>query len=150
MTPLAYPHPSEVNILAETRHIEAKLGCKHHVVVDQLGLPLATCISGAQVQDSRLLVPLDKAILAIGDCQAELVNDQGSCMPIAPTLLKHIELSCVDTGSQQGLGATAWSHASGLADGDGLWRERLVGSTGFADFAYALSAEPTFTRHSFR
>lgn len=33
-----------------------KLGCKHHVVVDQRGLPLAACISGAQVHDSRLLV----------------------------------------------------------------------------------------------
>lgn len=42
-----------------------KLGCKHHVVVDQRGLPLAACISGAQVHDSRLLVPLAEAIPAV-------------------------------------------------------------------------------------
>jgi transposase len=44
----------------------AKLGCKHQVVVDQRGLPLAACISGVQVHDSRLLVPLVEAIPAVG------------------------------------------------------------------------------------
>lgn len=40
-------------------------------------------------------------------------------MPIVPMRLGGIELGCVDTGSQQELRATALSHASGLADGDG-------------------------------
>lgn len=39
-----------------------KLGCKHHILVDQRGLPLVAQISGAQVHDSRLLIPLMKAI----------------------------------------------------------------------------------------
>lgn len=43
-----------------------KLGWKHHVVVDQRGLPLVACISGAQVHDSHLLVPLIDAIPAVG------------------------------------------------------------------------------------
>jgi transposase len=39
-----------------------KLGCKHHVLVDQRGLPLVAQISGAQVHDSQLLIPLMSAI----------------------------------------------------------------------------------------
>lgn len=42
-----------------------KLGCKHHVLVDQRGLPLVARISGAQVHDSRMLIPLVEAIPAI-------------------------------------------------------------------------------------
>jgi len=71
-------------------------------------------------------------------------------MLIAPTLLEHMELGRVGAGLQQGLRATAWSHASGLADGDGSWSERLVGSTSFADLASASSAEPTFTKRCSR
>lgn len=69
-------------------------------------------------------------------------------MPIEPTLLEHIELGCVDRGSQQGLRATAWSHASGLADGDGSWGERLVDSTVFADYVSVTNVEPIFARRS--
>jgi len=42
-----------------------KLGCKHHLLVDQPGLPLVAGISGAQVHDSRLLIPLVESIPAI-------------------------------------------------------------------------------------
>lgn len=42
-----------------------KLGCKHHILVDQRGLPLVAQISGAQVHDSRLLIPIVEAIPAI-------------------------------------------------------------------------------------
>jgi transposase len=42
-----------------------KLGCKHHILVDQRGLPLVAQISGAQVHDSRLLVPIVEAIPAV-------------------------------------------------------------------------------------
>ena len=39
-----------------------KLGCKHHVIVDQRGLPLAAQLSAANVHDSRLLQPLVRAL----------------------------------------------------------------------------------------
>ncbi len=42
-----------------------KLGCKHHILVAQRGLPLVAQISGAQVHDSRLLVPIVEAIPAV-------------------------------------------------------------------------------------
>jgi transposase len=42
-----------------------KLGCKHHILVDQRGLPLVAQISGAQVHESQLLIPIIEAIPAI-------------------------------------------------------------------------------------
>jgi len=39
-----------------------KLGCKNHLLVDQRGLPLVARISGAQVHDSRLLIPLVESV----------------------------------------------------------------------------------------
>jgi hypothetical protein len=42
-----------------------KLGCKHHLLVDQRGLPLVAQLSGANVHDSRLLVPMMTAIPAV-------------------------------------------------------------------------------------
>lgn len=43
-----------------------KLGCKHHLPVDQRGLPLLVApLSGAQVHDSRLLIPLVESIPAV-------------------------------------------------------------------------------------
>jgi transposase len=39
-----------------------KLGCKHHLIVDQRGLPLVVQISGANVHDSQLLCPLINAL----------------------------------------------------------------------------------------
>ena len=42
-----------------------KLGCKHHLLVDERGLPLVAQISGAQVHDSRFLIPLVESIPAI-------------------------------------------------------------------------------------
>ena len=42
-----------------------KLGCKHHVIVDQRGLPLVARISGANVHDSRMLQPLIMALPAV-------------------------------------------------------------------------------------
>ncbi|MGX9773072.1 IS5 family transposase [Janthinobacterium aestuarii] len=42
-----------------------KLGCKHHLLVDQRGLPLVASISGAQVHDSRMLIPLLEAVPSV-------------------------------------------------------------------------------------
>lgn len=42
-----------------------KLGCKHHLLVDQRTLPLVAQISGAQVHDSPLLIPLVESIPAV-------------------------------------------------------------------------------------
>ena len=38
-----------------------KLGCKHPLLVDQRGQPLVASISGAQVHDSRMPIPLLEA-----------------------------------------------------------------------------------------
>ncbi len=42
-----------------------KLGCKHHLLVDQRGLPLVAQISKAEVDDSRLPIPLIESIRAV-------------------------------------------------------------------------------------
>jgi len=42
-----------------------KLGSKHHLLVDARGLPLVAQISGAQVHDSRFLIPLVESIPAV-------------------------------------------------------------------------------------
>ena len=39
-----------------------KLGCKHHVIVDQRGVPLVSQLSAANVHDSRLLQPLVQSL----------------------------------------------------------------------------------------
>jgi transposase len=70
-----------------------KLGCKHHVLVDQRGLPLVARISGAQVHDSRLLIPLVEAIPAIKGLSGRAQNAQVSFMPIEPMLHEHIGLA---------------------------------------------------------
>lgn len=42
-----------------------KLGCKHHVIVDQRGLPLVAQLSAANVHDSRLLQPLVQSLPSV-------------------------------------------------------------------------------------
>jgi len=42
-----------------------KLGSKHHLLVDERGLPLVAQISGAQVHDSRFFIPLIESIPAV-------------------------------------------------------------------------------------
>lgn len=42
-----------------------KLGSKHHLLLDERGLPLAARISSAQVCDSRFLIPLVEPIPAV-------------------------------------------------------------------------------------
>ena len=42
-----------------------KLGCKHHLLVDERGLPLVAQIPGAQVHNSRFLIPLVESIPAV-------------------------------------------------------------------------------------
>jgi len=41
------------------------LSCKHHLLVDQLGLPLVAKISGSRAHDSRFLIPLVEALPAV-------------------------------------------------------------------------------------
>ena len=43
----------------------SKLGYKHHLLVNQRGLPLVPSISGAQVHDSRLLIALLDAVPSV-------------------------------------------------------------------------------------
>ena len=42
-----------------------KLGCKHYFLMDERGLPLVARISGAQVHNSRSLIPLVKSLAAV-------------------------------------------------------------------------------------
>jgi len=42
-----------------------KLGCKHHMLVDERGLALVAQISGAQVHDARFLIRLLASIPAV-------------------------------------------------------------------------------------
>ncbi len=42
-----------------------KLGSKHHLLVDERGLPLVAQISGVQIHDSRFLIPLVESIPAV-------------------------------------------------------------------------------------
>jgi len=42
-----------------------KLGCKHHLLVDQRGLPLVASMSGAQIHDSRMLIPRLEAVPSV-------------------------------------------------------------------------------------
>jgi hypothetical protein len=65
-----------------------KCGCKHHILVDQRGLPLVAKISGAQVHDSRLLYRSSRQSLPLKDCRAELANVRENCML---TVRMHLE-----------------------------------------------------------
>ena len=51
-----------------------KLGCKHHLLVDQRGLLLVAQVTGAQVHDSRLLIPLVESIPAVKGLSGRRAN----------------------------------------------------------------------------
>ena len=58
----AYHPPHGGTLTGPNPTDRGKLGCKHHVIVDQRGLPLVVQISGANVHDSQLLCPLVNAL----------------------------------------------------------------------------------------
>lgn len=71
-----------------------KLGCKHHLLVDERGRPLVAQISGAQVRDSRFLISLVESSRQLKGWHAGPANAQVSCMPIERTLREPIGPGC--------------------------------------------------------
>jgi len=71
-----------------------KLGSKHHLLVDERGLSLVARISGAQVHDSRFLIPLVESIPAVKGWLAVPANVQVSCMLTERMLREPIGLGC--------------------------------------------------------
>lgn len=61
------PAPAGSEHSARNPTDSGKLGCKHHLLEDQRGLPLVAQISGAQVHDSRLFIALVESIPAVID-----------------------------------------------------------------------------------
>ena len=123
-----------------------KLGCKHHLLVDQRGLPRVALISGAQVHDSRVLIPLVQSIPAVKGLSGRSRNVQGSCTLIERMLLGHIEPGSAGVESQHGLHATAWSHANGSVYGVGSLSGLLDGFIVSGDCASVMNGAPTFTK----
>jgi hypothetical protein len=118
-------------------------------LVDQRGLPLVARISGAQVHDSRLLIPLMDAIRAVPGLPGRARKRPVNYMRIARTRHGHIALGCAgEVSSHVSLG-TVSSRVKGLAAGVGSLNAPLVGFTAFEDCAFATSAAPTFIKPSF-
>lgn len=63
-----------------------KLGCKHHLLVDQRGLPLVRSISGTQVHDSRMRIPLLEAAPSVSGLAGLPRKRLGNCTPTRPML----------------------------------------------------------------
>jgi hypothetical protein len=59
------PAPADGEHTGRNPTDRGELGCKHHLLVDQRGLPVVAQITGAQVHDSRLLIPLIESIPAV-------------------------------------------------------------------------------------
>lgn len=96
-----------------------KLGCKHHLLVDQRRLPLVARISGAQVHDSRFLIPLVEAIRRLKGFPVVRASVQVSCTPIERTLHERIALGYAGEALQYVSRDTALSRVNGSADGVG-------------------------------
>ncbi|MBK4739008.1 IS5 family transposase [Noviherbaspirillum pedocola] len=56
------PSPHGGTLTGSNPTDRGKFGCKHHLIVDQRGLPLVVQISGANVHDSQMLCPLINAL----------------------------------------------------------------------------------------
>ena len=84
-----------------------KLGSKPHLLMDERGLSQVAQISGAQVHDSRFLIPLVASIPAVHWPGAERANVQVSCMPIERPLREPIGPGCVISELQRGSRITA-------------------------------------------
>lgn len=55
----------------------SKLGCKYNLLVNQRGLPLVASILGAQVHDSRMLIPPLEAVPSVPSALLRLFNYLG-------------------------------------------------------------------------
>jgi hypothetical protein len=80
-----------------------KLGCKHPLLVEQRGRPLIAQLSGAQVHDSRLLIPLVESIPAVKDYLDARANAQVSYTLAERTPHVHTGLGCAVAASRHEL-----------------------------------------------
>ncbi|WP_157778828.1 transposase [Massilia violaceinigra] len=127
-----------------------KLGCKHHVLVDQRGLPLVARIPGAQVHDSRMLIPLVEAIPAVKKLsgfahkrQGKLHTDRADCSRAYRARLRRrgiaARLACYAVDSRERLGRWHWVV------------ERTVGGfIAFVDRVFITNGRQIFTKPFFR
>jgi hypothetical protein len=127
-----------------------KLGSKHHSLVDERGLPLVAQLSGAQVHDSRFLIPLVESIPAVKELAGRARKRPGKLHADRAYASRTHRTWLRSRASQLVSRATAWSHANGLAGGVGSSREPWVGYTASADCAFDMSDEQTCTRRSCR
>jgi transposase len=96
-----------------------KLGCKHHLLVDQRGLPLVAKISGAKSTTRVFSFHSSKPSQRLKGFADVRVNGQVSCTLIERTLHEHIAIGYADGVSQHVSRDTAWSLGKGSADGVG-------------------------------
>ena len=128
-----------------------KLGCKHHLLVDERGLPLVAQISGAQVHDSRFLIPLVESIPAVKGLAGRARKRPGKL---------HADRAYASRAHRAWLrsrGIAARIARYGVESGErlGRWRwvvERTLGwlHRASADCASGMSGEQTCTRRSCR
>jgi hypothetical protein len=123
--------------------------CRFRLLMDQRGLPLVTRISGVQVHDSNLLIPLVVSITAISGFWGARENVLVRCTLIERTLRGHIELGYVGVASRHGLRAIASCHRKGPVDGVEALSAYSGGFIVFADCAFVTSDELTFAKRSF-
>ncbi|WP_374710483.1 transposase [Massilia pseudoviolaceinigra] len=127
-----------------------KLGCKHHVLVDQRGLPLVARIPGAQVHDSRMLIPHVEAIPAAKVLSGfarkrpgKLHVDRAYCSRAHRAWLR-----------RRGIAARLARYGVESREGLGRWRwvvERtLVGFIAFVDRVFVTNGGQIFTKPFFR
>jgi hypothetical protein len=120
------------------------------LLVDEHGLPLVAQISGAQVHDSRFLIPLVESIPAVKGLAGRARKRPGKLHADRAYASSAIGLGCAIEASQLVSRATASSRAKGLVGGVGLSSERWVGYTASADCAFGMSGEQMCTRLSCR
>jgi hypothetical protein len=127
-----------------------KLGCKHHILVDQRGVPLVAQISGAHLHDSRLLIPIVEAIPAIKGLSGRTRKRPENCT--RTELMRHERTApgCVGEASPHASRGTASNRVNGLAAGVGWLNEPLAGCIDFAGCESATSAAQTFIKPFFR
>lgn len=127
-----------------------KLGSRHHLLVDERRLPLVAQILGAQVHDSRFLIPLVESISAVKGLAGDARKRQGKL---------HADRAYASRAHRAWLrsrGITAHIARYGLASRErlGRWRRAIERTLGWlhhsADYASGTSGAQTTIRHSCR
>lgn len=126
-----------------------KLGCTHHLIVDQRGLPWVAQLSAANVHDSRLLRPLVQALPSVrGLSGRPRTSDRPNCTPTRATTIRFIASGCASAASAHALHAGAWTAASAWDAGAGWSNECWAGFIASGARASTMNDAPTSTRAS--